>query len=167
MKKIYCPWRSSYTDDKSRSKHEDATPEECVFCRHFKDHHDEQHFILKRSKHNAIMLNRFPYNAGHILIIPFAHVADMNQLSPEARTEMMELMSESIKILQDALQAPGINTGMNLGSIAGAGIPSHIHMHVIPRFPGDTNFLATVGDTKHISYSLSDIFTKLKPYFSQ
>lgn len=162
MKQLYCPWRESYSDDHSKGRQAEANKQECTFCTQFASDKDNEHFILKRYQHNVVILNRFPYNAGHLLIIPYDHVSDLDMLSSETRQEMMELTNQCIILLRAALKAEGINLGMNLGTIGGAGIPSHIHMHVIPRYARDTNFLVTVADTKQISYDLPGVFEKLK-----
>lgn len=161
MKYLYCPWRQSYSDDKSASRQTSASEQECVFCAHFKSNDDKKFLILKRYQHNVVMLNAFPYNAGHLLIIPYAHVSDLDQLDTQARHEMIDLTNMCITLVRSTLNAQGVNLGMNLGSIAGAGIPSHIHMHVIPRYARDTNFLVTVSETKIISYDLIKTYEKL------
>jgi len=162
MKHLYCPWRQSYSDDQSAARQEGASEQECVFCTQLNAHCDEKYLILKRYQHNAIIMNIFPYNAGHLLVIPYAHVCDLNQLDPQARQEMMELTNTCTTLLRQTLSAEGANLGMNLGSIGGAGIPSHIHMHVVPRYARDTNFLVTIADTKAISYDLIQTYEKLK-----
>lgn len=167
MKKMYCPWRSEYTSDTGRSKDETATEAECTFCERIKQDNDEENYILLRGKHNVIFVNRYPYNAGHILIMPYEHVAQLNQLSPEARQELMELLSKSELIMKNILSAHGINIGLNLGKAAGAGIPSHVHFHVLPRWTGDTNFLPTIADTKQVSFDLNDLYKKLKKAFEK
>lgn len=167
MKKLYAPWRSSYTDDTARTKNEGALKSECVFCEHFAEHDDQKHFIIKRFAHNAVMLNRYPYNAGHLLIIPFEHIGNIHELPQDTRNELMDLVAHSTTILKKTLGAEGINVGMNLGKAAGAGIPAHIHMHVLPRWIGDTNFLPTIGETKVISYDLTEIYKKLKKAFDE
>ena len=111
------------------------------------------------------MLNRFPYNAGHLLILPYKHVADLNDLPAEAQHELIELTAKSIDVLKKELGAQGINIGMNLGKIGGAGIPAHIHQHVLPRWQGDTNFLPILTETKAISFDLREIYNKLKEAF--
>jgi ATP adenylyltransferase len=115
----------------------------------------------------VVMLNRFPYNAGHLLILPYAHKAGLNELSKEDRQELTELTNASIEIVKRELTCDGVNIGANLGKAAGAGIPSHLHMHILPRFLGDTNFLPTLADTKQISFDLGKIYTRLKPHFEQ
>ena len=111
------------------------------------------------------MLNLYPYNAGHLLILPFEHTATLEALPKATRTEIMELTSLCTKILESELKCDGINVGINLGRAAGAGIPSHLHLHVLPRWNGDTNFLPTLADTKQVSFDLKKIYTLLKKAF--
>ena len=165
MKRIYAPWRSSYISDTARAKQEEATQHECLFCKQFKQKKDDQNFILKRFKHTIILLNRFPYNAGHLLIMPIKHTSDLSSLSKEARAELMELITQSATIVERELKADGINIGLNLGKASGAGIPSHLHFHVLPRWSGDTNFLPTLAHTKQISFDLSEMYKQLKKAF--
>ncbi len=167
MKHLYAPWRSEYTAEVSNGKTENAKRDECVFCSMIQKNNDEKHQIFGRFKHNIVMMNHFPYNAGHLLIIPFEHVSTLDQLPQEARIEMMELANASHKILKDVLGAQGINIGINIGKAAGAGIPAHIHMHVLPRFVGDTNFLPALAETKQISFDLNEMYQKLKPAFNK
>jgi ATP adenylyltransferase len=165
MKYLYAPWRSPYSSGVHKTKHEKATEKDCVFCLQFKEKNDAEHFILKRTKYNAIMLNKFPYNAGHLLIMPLGHHASLDKLSKPARTELMELVAKTTQLLEKELTADGINIGLNLGKAAGAGIPSHLHFHVLPRWHGDTNFLPTLTDTKQISFDLRNIYEQLKKKF--
>ncbi len=163
---LYAPWRASYSNSIAHAKKEDTTENECVFCQRFKQTIDEDNFILKRFKHCVIMLNKYPYNAGHLLILPLKHVDSLHALSQEARIELMELMNSSIIIVKKILQCDGVNAGVNLGKAAGAGIPSHLHMHILPRFIGDTNFLPTLSATKAVSFDLNEIYRQLKPEFT-
>lgn len=165
MKRIYAPWRSPYAESTHRTKEEKASAKECVFCTKLKQKKDEENFIIKRFKYNAIILNRFPYNAGHILIIPLAHKATLDKLPTAARIELMELLSLSGPLMQKTFDADGINIGLNIGKAAGAGIPSHLHFHVLPRWFGDTNFLPTLTDTKLISFDLHVVYEELKKAF--
>lgn len=165
MKTLYCPWRSKYAQTNGHGKTEETTKEECVFCSVIGSYNDEKEFVLRRFKYNLIMLNRFPYNAGHLLIIPNDHLAQLHYAEKDARIELIELTSISTKILQDTLKTQGINVGLNFGKAAGAGIPSHYHMHVLPRWTGDTNFLPILSQTKQISFDLSEIYHKLKSVF--
>lgn len=165
MKQLYAPWRENYSNDVALNKSETAPADECVFCIKFAAHNDDQHLILRRFKHMIIVLNLFPYNAGHLLILPIDHIASLDQLSQEAQYELIDLTTHCTIIVKKILNAQGINVGMNLGIQAGAGIPSHLHMHVLPRYTGDTNFLPLLAETKQISFDLLKVFKKLKPAF--
>lgn len=112
------------------------------------------------------MLNKYPYNAGHLLILPIKHVASLAELTKEARSELIELQSQSVEILQKTLNNDGANIGINLGKAAGAGIPSHLHIHILPRWQGDTNFMPTIAQTKVISFDLGQYYKKLKKQFN-
>jgi len=166
MKVLFAPWRNEYTESEARTKNDGITKDECVFCHQLRENNDEKYYILKRYSHCYVVLNKYPYNAGHILILPLKHVGSLNELSPETRAEIMELTNVCTQAVQDALKCDGVNIGMNLGKAAGAGIPSHLHMHVLPRWTGDTNFMPTLGNTKVISFNLDEIYQKLRPYFS-
>lgn len=165
MKQLYAPWRENYTTGVAHAKNSTNTESECVFCNDFAQDTDEKYMIVARYKHMIVMLNRFPYNAGHLLILPHGHIADLHDLSSQARSELIELTNHSINALKKVLHCDGVNVGLNLGKAAGAGIPSHLHMHVLPRFTGDTNFLPVLCDTKQISFDLHNIYQKLKPEF--
>ncbi len=167
MKLLYAPWRDKYTMSTAHTKNEHTPTESCVFCLHANDtSKDEQNFVLRRYKHIYVMLNLYPYNAGHLLLLPYTHIANLEDLSHEARTELIQVTAASNRILKDTLLAEGINGGYNSSKIAGAGIPAHFHMHVLPRWLGDTNFLPTLAQTKAISFDLHDIYNKLKKEFT-
>jgi len=161
---LYAPWRDNYVKHSIKCK--DAQNVECVFCTIFssKDPVDQE-FVLRRTDRVVVLLNIYPYNSGHLLIIPLDHVAHFEDLSKEVRSEIMELMTASIVILKQKLCAQAINTGANLGKISGAGVPDHLHMHVVPRWIGDTSFITVVGETKTISVDLKRIYNELKPAF--
>jgi ATP adenylyltransferase len=163
MERIYCPWRKEYVH-KVYDNRDKRVEEQCVFCSHQKDD-DEKHFILKRGKHNFVLLNLYPYNTGHLLIIPYEHTADLNELSQEARAELMELTNQATHIIKNELGAHGVNIGLNLGKASGAGIPDHLHLHVLPRWFGDTNFLPTLANTKQVSTDLREMYQTLKKNF--
>ena len=162
---LYAPWRKQYVEQEKRGKHENTQKDECVFCSQFAEHKDEQNFILRRFDSFFIMLNRFPYNGGHLLIVASEHVPMLNDFTKQQRAELIELANQSINIVQRELKAEGVNTGINLGKSAGAGIPSHFHQHILPRWRGDTNFLPTLADTKQISVDLHQMYQQLKPLF--
>lgn len=158
---LYAPWRSSYSQDVSDKKQENASEEQCVFCTQIAENQDEQNGIIKRFEHSVIMLNKYPYNAGHCLILPKKHVPDLQSLSAAERAELMELMNASIQVIKDTLRAQGLNVGMNIGKAGGAGIPAHLHIHILPRWQGDSNFMPSIAQTKVISFDLKDIYQKL------
>jgi ATP adenylyltransferase len=165
MELLYAPWRSTYAMN-NNDKHEGITPHECVFCAIFKNEaEDANNFVIRRFAHTVVLLNLYPYNAGHLLILPLDHCSQLHQMSTPARTELMEVLTHSINGVTTALGAYGVNAGLNLGTAAGAGIPSHVHMHVLPRWPGDTNFLPTLAHTKQISFDLHETYQRLKPVF--
>lgn len=165
MKQLYCPWREHYSADDGRSKQPDATKDECVFCAQFQSSEDDNHLIIKRYDHCVVMLNKYPYNAGHLLILPIEHCSDLELLSTATRNELMELTSKAVRIVREQIGAQGANIGLNVGKIAGAGIPSHLHMHVVPRYAGDTNFMVIIGETKTVSFDLKKMLEKLRPHF--
>lgn len=169
MKILYAPWREDYTTKSARgSDGTEGNPEDtCVFCEQLKAQNDPEHFILGRFKHCYVVLNKYPYNGGHLLVLPFEHKAKLSDLSSEAQTEIIKVISHCSTILEKELEAKGINVGLNQGKAAGAGLPSHLHFHVLPRWIGDTNFLPTLGQTKTVSTSLNDVFTKLKPHIDK
>ena len=156
MKHLYAPWRSTYVKEKSNG---------CPFC--LKDNTDDsEHFILKRLEHTIIMLNLYPYNPGHILVVPIEHADTLDKLTKETRAELMEAITQSATILKTALGADGVNIGFNLGGKAAGGtIPEHLHGHVLPRWHGDTNFLPLLAQTKQLSADLLEVYKKLKQVF--
>jgi ATP adenylyltransferase len=161
---LYAPWRDKYV---KHSKNQNSSSNEtCVFCEKILNNdHDNQEFVLKKTKHAFVILNLYPYNGGHLLILPTQHVAHLEDVSKEVRFELMELMTASIAILKNVLKAEGINAGLNLGRASGAGIPAHLHLHVVPRWVGDTSFMTTIGDTKNVSVDLEKVYNDLKPAF--
>ncbi|HEX4948436.1 MAG TPA: HIT domain-containing protein, partial [Blastocatellia bacterium] len=146
-------------------------PPGCVFC-YFgapppsTAKFDDEHYILFRGQHNFIILNLYPYTTAHLMIVPFAHLAVLSEVAKPVTDEMMDLAKRVQHIIGQEYQPDGYNIGMNLGSAAGAGIAAHLHMHLLPRWSGDANFMTTVGETRVLPESLADTYHKLKPYFS-
>jgi len=138
----------------------------CVFCDHLAEGDDEASYILHRGSHAFVVLNAFPYNTGHLMVAPLRHAGDLVELTDEERSDLIDLTSRSVSIIREGMGAEGFNTGMNLGAAGGAGIPGHLHMHVVPRWPGDTNFMPIVGQTKVLPEMLADTYAKLRPAFS-
>jgi len=166
VKKIYAPWRSNYVTENAIGKEENTPSKKCVFCKAFLDNNDEDNFILKRTKNCIVILNLYPYNAGHVMVLPIKHTETLEKLSFDVQAEMMNLISSCIKILKRALKPDGFNIGINLGKAGGAGMPSHLHIHAIPRWTGDTNFLPVIAETKAISFDLPKMYKQLKKAFT-
>jgi ATP adenylyltransferase len=165
MESLYAPWRSNYTQSTEQRDTHQSAGDACIFCSQIQSNTDKEHFILKRCAHTCIMFNRYPYNAGHLLIVPLEHIAHMEHLSKNARCEMIELASASTIIFNSVAKPDGFNIGFNQGKAAGGSIPTHLHMHVLPRWHGDTSFLPTLSDTKVISFDLHALYENLKPHF--
>ncbi|MEA2446983.1 MAG: adenylyltransferase [Actinomycetota bacterium] len=137
----------------------------CVFCSHLGESDDEASHILYRGKSVFVILNAFPYNTGHLMVAPNRHVGELAALEPGERAELMELASTSTQVIADAMGAQGFNIGINVGQAAGAGIPGHLHLHVVPRWGGDTNFMPVTADTKVLPEMIADTDAKLRPGF--
>ena len=137
----------------------------CVFCNRIKKKADRANLILYRAEKSVIFMNKYPYNVGHLLILPRAHKGDIQKLTDQEWAEMNDLTRKSLQILKDIMPTKGFNIGMNLGAVAGAGIKEHIHIHIVPRFLGDANFMCTVGNSRVQSFSMEDIYDMLKPGF--
>lgn len=165
MKMLYAPWRGEYATDTNEGKNADSAQDACVFCKQIASNKDQEYGIIKRFKHTVVVLNKYPYNAGHILILPINHIESISKLPVEVRNELMNVVGISVDTIKEALKADGLNVGINLGKIAGAGIPAHLHIHILPRWVGDTNFMPTIADTKVVSFNLADIYKKLKDAF--
>ncbi len=160
MERLWSPWRMEYMN----AAGEDASSG-CVFCDHLAAGDDEAALILFRGDHTFSFLNAFPYNTGHLMVAPLRHVGDISHLDDAERTELFDLTCRSVEIVRSAMGAQGFNTGMNLGAAGGAGIPGHLHMHVVPRWNGDTNFMPVVADTKVLPEALEQSYAKLKAAF--
>ena len=156
MERLWSPWRSQYIESVKSSG--DA---ECVFCAAIDADDDATRYIVHRGKTAFIILNLYPYNNGHLLIIPNRHVASLQVLDTDERLELMNLAASGIDLLTAALGPHGYNLGANLGRVAGAGIEHHIHLHIVPRWNGDTNFMPVLAETKMISESMDATYAKL------
>lgn len=156
MEILWAPWRLQYiTAEKEKG---------CFLCRYIKSKKDEKNLILYRGKTAFIILNRFPYNSGHLMIAPVKHIAELNRLSDEEQLELIKLTSLSIDLLKKALRPMGFNIGVNIGKVAGAGLEDHLHFHVVPRWNGDTNFMPTTSNTKVMPQLLKDTYRTLKKF---
>jgi len=158
MEHLYTPWRSDYIHGK--------TPQEgCFFCLHQKSKNDEENLVLFRGDTSFVLLNLYPYTDGHLLIAPYRHIAQPNDLSKEEWIEIHELARRGIAALEKVSHPEGFNLGMNLGRVAGAGVVGHLHLHVVPRWNGDTNFMPILAQTKMINENLHTVYKKLKSAF--
>ena len=145
---------------------ERSSAEGCIFCRAGKNpSDDEKNFVLHRAAHNLVILNLYPYISGHLMIAPYEHLGEFDTAPKESTDEMMDLAKRSQTALREVYQADGFNIGMNLGRAAGAGIAGHIHMHVMPRWVGDTNFMSTIAETRVLAEDLPTTYRKLLAKF--
>jgi ATP adenylyltransferase len=145
-------------------KAESSSVEGCIFC-HKLDQPDAQEHVLYRGEACFVMLNRYPYNNGHTMVVPYEHVPSLASLGDATILEMMQLVREVMRIIREEDQPDGFNIGINEGSAAGAGIAEHIHLHIVPRWSGDTNYMTVVGRTRVIPEGLNDTYARLRPYF--
>jgi len=162
MDKLWSPWRSNYIQS---FKHK-SDKEECVFCSVSKlDMEDDESLVVYKSKHCFVMLNLYPYNSGHLMIIPYRHMSDIEELSEEEFADITRLIILSKRALTISMKPQGFNIGANIGKAAGAGIDQHIHFHIVPRWNGDTNFMPTLGEVKVISQDLLETKKELVQVF--
>lgn len=141
--------------------------EGCVFCNAQAMEDSAENLIAHRGEHACVILNRFPYTSGHLMVIPFQHVASLEELNPETRAEMMELASQCTTALKNIYRPQGFNVGVNMGEAAGAGVPGHVHIHIVPRWKGDTNFMSTVGGTRVLPEALEVTFERVRNEFKK
>ena len=160
MDRLWAPWRMPYI--MSTVKQND---EGCVFCRMLSEAEDERNLIIHRGGHAFVLMNLFPYNTGHLMVVPTRHTGDYLSLTAEEHLELTALIGRAQAALGRSLNPHGYNIGMNLGRASGAGIVDHLHYHIVPRWSGDSNFMSVVADTKVISESLIDTWRRLKAAF--
>ncbi len=163
MQKLFSPWRSKYIETFSQPKNDKG---ECVLCKAYQDNNDDEKFVVMRGKLVYVVMNIFPYNSGHVMIVPYRHTSDLLSLSDEESLEMMTLIKKMMKALQTVSKPDGFNVGANIGRTAGAGIDQHIHFHIVPRWNGDTNFMPILADTKLVSEDMKDTLMKLRKALS-
>lgn len=161
IKQLWAPWRMEFI------KQEKEKDSGCIFCGLIKENADQKNLILYRAKKNFVILNKFPYNNGHLMVIPFKHTNELKDLSQEEYSELMELGTHAVEALKETYKAEGFNLGMNLGTAAGAGIKEHLHLHIVPRWVGDTNFMPVLGDVKAMPEHLQKSYEGLKTYFGR
>ncbi len=161
MERLWTPWRFSYISQPAAS----VEKTDCIFCSLLRADRDRDHFLLYRGPSCFVLLNRFPYTSGHLMISPYRHVPLLTHLRPEETEEMMSLAQRAQAALSERYRPEGFNIGMNLGACAGAGVAGHVHLHVVPRWVGDSNFMTVLGETRVLPETLEQTFEKLLPFF--
>jgi len=160
MRYITAPWRADYVRRSS-------SPKGCVFCDALKSGDDRSAAVLWRGRRNFLLLNRYPYTPGHLMIAPNRHVADFDAARPDERSELTDLLAVALRVLRKAYGPQGFNAGMNLGGSAGAGVAGHYHLHVVPRWTGDANFMPLFAETRVFIEDLDTTYQKLRPLFDR
>ncbi len=159
MERLWSPWRAAYVADDNR-------PPGCFLCQKPAEQRDDENLILYRGGLAYVVMNIYPYNSGHLLVAPYQHISDLGTAEPALAAELMALVQRCLRAISAAYRPEGFNAGMNLGSAAGAGEPGHLHMHVVPRWEGDTNFMPVLAATKTLPETLQQTYAKLKPQFA-
>jgi len=159
MDRLWSPWRYRYVSS-------DLPGAGCIFCAKPSED-DREGLILVRGRLNFALLNLYPYTTGHLMVAPYAHVANLEDLAEETAMEMLELARRAVRALKRVYRPEGLNVGLNLGQCAGAGIADHLHMHVLPRWTGDANFLSTIGETRVLPEDLGETWRKLSAAFRE
>ena len=158
MEHIWAPWRMEYI--------ESVKSQGCIFCDKPQESEDQKSYILYRGKRNFVILNSYPYTPGHLMVAPYRHVANLEEMSDEELLEHSQMVAMSIGALKEKFHPHGFNVGMNMGKVGGAGVEGHIHTHIVPRWEGDTNFMPVTADTRVIPQALDSTYRKLQPLFS-
>ena len=153
MDRLWAPWRRTFLSQRGRRA--------CIFCVAKRSTTDRQHHVIARGGDAFALLNRYPYNNGHLMIAPYRHVGQLERLSSVEWTGMLRLSQQLIRRLRQTLHPHGFNVGLNLGRVGGAGVPGHLHLHIVPRWNGDTNFMPVLGQTKVISQALDELYMLL------
>ncbi len=160
MEKLWAPWRMEYIQLAKSGKEEG-----CFLCDNPKEIPSEENLVLTRGDYNSIIMNRYPYAAGHLMVAPLRHTALLEELSPEELLEHFQLVQKCIRTIRSLWSPEGFNMGMNMGRVAGAGVDQHIHTHIVPRWAGDTNFMPIIASTGVVNASLKEVYRELKPLF--
>jgi len=156
---MWAPWRAEFVLGEKE--------EGCIFCNRIKMEDTIENLIVHRGRLNVVILNKYPYNSGHSMIVPIRHIAHLEQLTEEEAIEFFELTRKTITAIKNGIKPHSLNIGMNLGEVSGAGIPEHLHMHVVPRWQGDTNFMPVIGKTSVISVPLEPVYEVLRKEFAR
>ncbi|GAB4581972.1 MAG: HIT domain-containing protein [Anaerolineales bacterium] len=155
MNHLFSPWRMTYIQN---NKPKDG----CVFCHALTEADSAENLIVFRGERAFVILNRFPYTSGHVMVLPYDHQPTLEVLPPETRAEMIELTTQATRILTDIYHPQGFNVGINLGEAAGAGIEAHLHIHIVPRWVGDVNFMTAVGQTRVLPEALEETWRRVQ-----
>ncbi|MGQ9832578.1 MAG: HIT family protein [Candidatus Villigracilaceae bacterium] len=155
MKHLWSPWRMRYIQNHEKES-------DCIFCVALKQADDAQNLIIARGQGAFVILNKFPYTSGHLMVAPFDHQPSLELLTPEVRAEMMELVTQALRVLRKIYKPQAFNVGANIGEAAGAGVPGHVHIHVVPRWAGDTNFMSTLAETRVLPESLEETWKRVQ-----
>lgn len=158
MDRLWSPWRYRYV---SNPEPADC----CIFCAKATQKRDEENLILHRGEHNYVLLNLYPYATGHLMVAPYAHIASLEELPDDTAAELMRLTQESVRHIRTVYKPQGLNAGLNLGECAGAGVAGHLHLHVVPRWAGDANFMTTIGETRVMPEDLGETWRRLHGAF--
>ena len=157
MQNLWAPWRITYIQEQPNEN-------DCFLCNAVQNDQDEKHLVIYRGKECFCILNKFPYNSGHLMVVPNKHKADISDLSGQEMLEIMELTRDMKELLTKIMKPEGFNLGINLGKSAGAGLVGHFHLHIVPRWNGDTNFMPVVSDIKVIPQSLEDLYKEFQKH---
>ena len=161
MEHLWAPWRMGYILNNSKNH------ENCFLCESLKRNEDRKNYVLYRGKHSYVIMNLYPYNNGHLLVVPYAHVPDMNALSVDELTDLMKCTQDSLNALKQDMNPDGFNVGINIGKVAGAGLPEHMHIQIVPRWTGDTSYLTVFDETRVLPELLDGTYERLRPYFEK
>ncbi len=157
MKRLWSPWRMTYI--------ENSKEDGCIFCNLQTQKDGPENLIIHRGKLAYVILNRYPYTSGHVMIVPFIHKPNLDELDAPTRAEMMELTSLATRVLRNIYKTQAFNIGVNIGEAAGAGVKEHVHIHVVPRWVGDTNFMSSLAETRVLPEALEDTWKRLRDGF--
>ena len=160
MNHIWSPWRMNYIENHEKQ-------EGCVFCNAQAKADSAENLIAFRGKNAYVILNRYPYTSGHLMVVPFTHISNLEELNAEIRAEMMELTTQCMGVLNRIYKPKGFNMGANIGEAAGAGVLGHVHIHIVPRWPGDTNFMSALGETRVLPEALEDTYQRVRNEFEK
>src|SRR5215204_7364155 len=160
MQQLWAPWRMAYIDDGAKEPG-------CIFCTKYQQSDLKAGLVLTHSRHTVVMMNKYPYNNGHLLVAPKHHESSLANLTPEEYADLSEVLRRAVEIIKEVYNPGGVNVGMNLGKCAGAGIDDHLHWHIVPRWDGDTNFMPVVSETRVMPQHLAANYDRLAGHFQK